>query len=84
MKNINWKAYLTGLLSAFTLAFVGGVFDFQNIKAAVRSVKNDVKALKTHDKKVDATVRAIGIIVCKYAIKDEMKDASEICKDVLE
>jgi len=84
MKNINWKSYLTGLLSVGTLAFLGGIVDFQNIKAQVKKVSKEVNTLKSHDKKTDEIVRAVGIIVCMNATKEQMpREARETCKAVL-
>lgn len=73
---VNWNSVATTLTGIAILAFLGGVWDFQNIKA-------EVKLIKKHDIVVDGTVKAIGIIVCGYAIKDKMENAKEICKDVL-
>lgn len=75
--NINWKAYFTGLLTAGTLAFIGGVWDFQNVKAQVSNLEKKTK-------KTDATLKAIGRIVCMYAVRDGLPNADDICKDVLQ
>lgn len=72
---INWNSVVTTLTGIAILAFLGGVWDFQNIKA-------EVKNIKKHGVQVDRTIKAIGIIVCGYAIKDKMDNAKEICKDV--
>ncbi len=82
-KKINWKAYLTGLLSAGTLAFLGGILDFQNIKAEVKNTQKEVKELKSDKEKTDKILKAIGIITCRNAISQKMPNAEEICKEVL-
>lgn len=64
------------MITAGILAFFGGVFDFQTMKAEVRNLK---KTEKNHTK----TLKAIGIIVCYYANKDKMPNAREICKDAM-
>ena len=76
MKHVNWKNVLTALTISAILAFIGGVLEFQGLKA-------DVDTLQNSDKKQDKVLNAVGIIVCTYAIKDEMKDAKSICKEVL-
>ncbi len=76
MKNINWKSYFTGMLSLGTIAFIGGVWDFQVIKA-------DVHKLQKKEKAQSKTLKTMGIIICTYAIQDGMKEAKEICKEVL-
>lgn len=74
---INWNTVITSLTGLSIIAFLGGVWDFQNIKA-------EVKSLKKHEVKTDNILTAIGTIVCGYAIKDNMENATEICKDVLQ
>lgn len=82
---VNWKSYFTGLLTVVTLAFIGGVWDFQTMKAEVREVQTEVKDLKSHDKKTDDIIKAIGIIVCMGATKDQMPEqARKTCKSVLQ
>ena len=73
---VNWNTVATTLTGIAILAFLGGVLDFQNIKA-------EVKGIKKHNLKVDNTLKAIGVIVCGYAIKDKMENAENICKDVM-
>jgi hypothetical protein len=73
---VNWNTVATTLTGLAIIAFLGGVMDFQGIKA-------QVKTLQDHDVKKGKTLRAIGIIVCYYANKDKMPDAKQICKDVL-
>lgn len=73
---INWNVVATTLTGLAILAFLGGVLDFQGIKAEVRTIK---KRNVSRDK----TLKAMGIILCHYAIKDKMKNAEKICKDVL-
>lgn len=73
---INWNTVATTITGVAILVFLGGVWDFQNIKAEVRK-------LKKQEIKTTGTVHAIGIIICGYAIKDKMENAKEICKDVL-
>jgi hypothetical protein len=73
---VNWNTVATTLTGIAILAFLGGVLDFQNIKA-------EVVTIKKHNLKTDRTLKAIGVIICGYAIKDKMKDAEKICKDVI-
>lgn len=73
---VNWNTVVTTLTGLAILAFLGGILDFQNIKA-------EVKGIKKHNVQVDVTLKAVGVIICRYAIKDEMKDAATICKDVI-
>lgn len=73
---VNWNTVATTLTGLAILAFLGGVFDFQNIKA-------EVKLLKKNSATTDKTVKAIGLIVCRFAIENKMKDAKDTCKDVL-
>jgi len=74
--NINWSKVVTTLTGIAIIAFLGGVLEFQNIKA-------EVKTLKKNSATTDKTVKAIGLIVCTVAIQSKMKDAKETCKDVL-
>ena len=76
MKKLNWSTVITSLVTLGIIAFIGGVIDFQTIKA-------DVVDLQESEKASHKTLKAIGFIVCTYAIKDEMKDAKETCKAVL-
>lgn len=73
---VNWNTVATTLTGLAIVAFIGGVWDFQNIKAKVSSLEDS-------DDKKSKTLKAIGVIVCSYAIKDKMKNAEEICKEVL-
>lgn len=73
---VNWNTVATTLTGIAILAFIGGVWDFQNIKA-------QVKTLKTSDMEKTVTLKAIGIIVCHYAKQDKMPNWHKICKDVL-
>ena len=73
---INWNKVATTLTGIAIIAFLGGVLDFQNIKA-------EVKDLKKESEISHRTIVAIGLIVCRFAIETEMKDAKETCKDVL-
>tara|TARA_R100001198_G_C5074273_1_gene118916 strand:- start:222 stop:452 length:231 start_codon:yes stop_codon:yes gene_type:complete len=73
---INWSTVVTTLTGLAIVAFVGGIWDFQTIKA-------QVKTLQLHDREKSKTLKAVGIIVCYYANKDKMPDAKQICKDVL-
>lgn len=81
---LNWKSYLTGLLSVATIAFFGGVIDFQNIKANVVENSKDIKSLELKQKKNNEIVKAIGIILCIRSAKDNMPaEAKKTCKEVL-
>tara|TARA_R110000782_G_scaffold183574_2_gene273873 strand:+ start:585 stop:818 length:234 start_codon:yes stop_codon:yes gene_type:complete len=73
---VNWNKVVTTLTGIAIIAFLGGILDFQNIKA-------EVKGIKKHNVNVDVTLKAVGVIICRYAIKDKMEDAAKICKDVL-
>lgn len=73
---VNWNTVATTLTGLAIIAFLGGIWDFQNIKA-------EVKVLNQHDAAKTKTLKAIGIIVCYYANQDKMPDAKQICADVL-
>lgn len=83
MKDINWGKIITALVLLGILALFSGVFQLQSVKAKVETVEADVVALQDRDVVMSNTIKAMGIILCGYAIKDNMENAKEICKDVL-
>jgi hypothetical protein len=60
---------MTTLVSAGILVGIGAIVEFQTVKAKV--VKNE------------KGIAIVSKIICKYAIKDKLKDADKICVEVL-
>ena len=58
---VNWNTVATTLTGLAIVAFIGGVMDFQSIKAKVRG-------LKKNDEKQTKALKAIGIIVCRICM----------------
>lgn len=67
--NIDTGKIATALLTAGILAFVGGVFEFRGLKAQV----------KVNTKQIGVASK----LLCKYAIRDKLKDAEEICSEII-
>ena len=81
---VNWKAVITSVVTFMVLALMGGVWDFQNIKAGVNANSESIKSLESEQKKIRELIRAIGIITCMEALKKDMpQEAKETCLKVL-
>lgn len=73
---INFGTIATALTTTAIIAFVGGVWDFQNLKARVTSTEKELNT-------VSLAVLTLAKITCKRAIIDGIKDADEICAKVI-
>lgn len=65
---VNWNTVATTLTGIAIVAFLGGVWDFQNIKA---EVKNNTRQIG-----VAAT------LLCSHAIDQSWRDAKLICNGI--
>lgn len=67
-KRILSAIFIAGIL-AFISTSIGAMWDFQDVKRKVGY----------HD----TQLRVIGMVVCEYAIRDELPDSSEKCIKML-